>query len=160
MSQPNLQVQRTDFEVPAETAGWQKMWLVIGVVGALACVAGYVMQPEQFLRGYLIGFMLWLGLSLGCMALLMVQHLSGGLWGLSIRRILEASSKGLPLMAVLFLPLAFGPQPLVRVDDERNSNRTQRLVPKHAVLVGAVGPVLCDLVGDRVCFEQAFSTAR
>ena len=39
-------------------------------------------SPEQFLRGYLIGYMFWLGLSLGCLALLMVQYLSGGLWGL------------------------------------------------------------------------------
>ena len=31
------------------------------------------------MRGYLIGYMFWLGLSLGCMALLMVQYLSGGL---------------------------------------------------------------------------------
>ena len=66
------------------------------------------MQPEQLMRGYLIGYMLWIGLSLGCMALLMVQHLSGGLWGLSIRRILEAASKGLPLMLVLFIPLVLG----------------------------------------------------
>jgi hypothetical protein len=108
MSQPKLQVQGMDFAVPAEAASWQKTWLIVGVVGALGCVAGFVLQPEQFLRGYLIGFMLWLGLSLGCMALLMVQHLSGGLWGISIRRILEASSKGLPLMAVLFLPILFG----------------------------------------------------
>jgi len=103
-----LQVQHADYSVPAEAASWQRTYLIVGVVGAIACIAGFVLQPEQFLRGYLIGFMLWLGLSLGCMALLMVQHLSGGLWGLSIRRILEAASKGLPLMAVLFLPLAFG----------------------------------------------------
>ncbi|HZM11830.1 MAG TPA: hypothetical protein VFC15_16605 [Candidatus Limnocylindrales bacterium] len=108
MSQPNLQVRRTDFAVPAEAASWQRTYLIVGVVGAIACIAGFVLQPEQFLRGYLIGFMLWLGLSLGCMALLMVQHLSGGLWGISIRRILEASSKGLPMMAVLFLPILFG----------------------------------------------------
>jgi len=108
VSQPHVQTHHADYSVPVEAAGWQKLWLVVGVLGALACVAGYVMQPEQFLRGYLIGFMLWLGLSLGCMALLMVQHLSGGLWGLSIRRILEAASKGLPLMAVLFIPLALG----------------------------------------------------
>src|SRR5271157_911893 len=103
-----LQVQHADYSVPAEAASWQRTYLIVGVVGAIACIAGFVLQPEQFLRGYLIGYMLWLGLSLGCMALLMVQHLSGGLWGLSIRRILEAASKGLPLMAVLFLPLAFG----------------------------------------------------
>src|SRR5271165_2698096 len=103
-----LQVQHADYSVPAEAASWQKTYLIVGVLGAIACVAGFVLQPEQLLRGYLIGFMLWLGLSLGCMALLMVQHLSGGLWGISIRRILEASSKGLPLMAVLFLPLVLG----------------------------------------------------
>ena len=108
MSQPNVQVHHADYSVPAEAASWQRMYLIVGVAGAIACVAGFLLQPEQFLRGYLIGFMLWLGLSLGCMALLMVQHLSGGLWGLSIRRILEAASKGLPLMAVLFVPLALG----------------------------------------------------
>ena len=64
MSQPHLQVHPADYTVPTEAAGWQKMYLVIGIVGLIACVAGYLMQPEQLLRGYLIGFMLWLGLSL------------------------------------------------------------------------------------------------
>ena len=108
MSQPGLHVQPFDYTVPGEAAGWQKTYLGIGMVGALACIAGFFLQPEQLMRGYLMGFMLWLGLSLGCMALAMVQHLSGGLWGLSIRRILEAGSKGLPLMLVLFLPILFG----------------------------------------------------
>ena len=57
------------------------------------------------MRGYLIAYMFWTGLSIGCLALLMVQYLSGGLWGLVIRRFLEAGAKGLPLMAVLFLPI-------------------------------------------------------
>ncbi len=108
MSQPNPQVDHVNYAVPVEIAGKQTLFLGAGVVAALACIAGYVMQPEQVMRGYLIGYMLWIGLSLGCMALLMVQHLSGGLWGLSIRRILEASSKGLPLMLVLFLPIVLG----------------------------------------------------
>jgi len=108
MSQPNVQVESGNFAVPVEAAGWQTIYLGIGVVGAIACVAGYFLQAEQFMRGYLIGFMLWLGLSLGSLALLMVQHLSGGLWGLSIRRILEASSKGARLMLVLFIPLVLG----------------------------------------------------
>jgi hypothetical protein len=108
MSQPDVQVQHGDYSVPTEAAAWQKTWLIVGVVGALACVAGFVMQPEQFLRGYLISYMLWLGLSLGCMALIMVQYLSGGLWGLSIRRILEAAGKGLPLMLLLVVPIVLG----------------------------------------------------
>ena len=41
------------------------------------------------------------------MALLMIQHLSGGAWGV-FRRIFEASSRTLPLMALLFLPIVLG----------------------------------------------------
>ena len=63
---------------------------------------------DEFLRGYLIAYNFWLGLSLGCLALLMVQYLSGGLWGLVLRRVLEAAAKVLPLMFVLFLPILFG----------------------------------------------------
>ena len=73
-----------NYAVPAQAAQWQKRWLIVGVVGALLCVVGAVTSLEQFLRGYLIAYMLWLGLSLGCLALLMVQYLSGGLWGLVI----------------------------------------------------------------------------
>ena len=108
MSHTEVQIQHTNYAAPAEAAGWQKRYLGIGVVFALATIAGLVLQPEQLMRGYLIGYMLWLGLSLGCLALLMVQHLSGGLWGLSIRRILEAASRGLPLMLLLWIPLFLG----------------------------------------------------
>jgi hypothetical protein len=110
MSHPELQLNHVNYAVPTESSKWQTTYLGIGVFAALACIAGFVMesQREQVMRGYLIGFMLWLGLSLGCLALLMVQHLSGGLWGLSIRRILEAATRGLPLMLVLFVPLVLG----------------------------------------------------
>ena len=110
MSHPELQLNHVNYSVPAEASKWQTMYLGAGVFAALLCVAGFVMesQREQVMRGYLIGFMLWLGLSLGCLALLMVQHLSGGLWGLSIRRILEAATRGLPLMLVLWIPLVLG----------------------------------------------------
>ncbi len=109
MSQPDLQVgNRRITPCPRKPRAGRGYISSVGVLGALACIIGFVMQPEQLMRGYLIGYMLWLGLSLGCMALLMVQHLSGGLWGLSIRRILEAASKGIPLMLVLFVPLVLG----------------------------------------------------
>jgi hypothetical protein len=38
----------------------------------------------------------------------MVYHLTGGSWGFLIRRILEAGMRTLPLLAVLFLPIACG----------------------------------------------------
>jgi hypothetical protein len=42
------------------------------------------------------------------MALLMLQHLSGGGWGLVIRRLLESATRMLPLMVLLFLPILLG----------------------------------------------------
>jgi len=105
MSRETVQVRTMDFPVPAQAAGWQSRALIIGVLGAVGCVIGGFLQLDTFLRGYLIAYMFWTGLSLGCLALLMVQYLSGGLWGLAIRRFLESGAKGLPLMFVLFLPI-------------------------------------------------------
>lgn len=61
---------------------------------------------DQFFHSYLLGFMFWLGISLGSMAFLMIQHLTGGKWGMVIRRQLEAAMKTLPLMLFLFIPIA------------------------------------------------------
>ncbi|MDR3746964.1 MAG: hypothetical protein P4M04_02220 [Acidobacteriota bacterium] len=108
MSNDNLQVRPADYVIPADAANWQKRALIVGVVGVVICVVGAVTSLEQFLRGYLIAYMFWTGLSLGCLGLLMVQYLSGGLWGLVIRRPMEAATKCLPLMFVLFLPILFG----------------------------------------------------
>jgi hypothetical protein len=108
MSELTIDLRPADNVVPAQAATWQKRALTAGIIGIVVCIAGAVMSLDQFLRGYLIAYMFWLGLSLGCLGLLMVQYLSGGFWGLAIRRVLEASSRCLPLMFVLFLPLLFG----------------------------------------------------
>ena len=63
------------------------------------------MRPGEFYRAYLLGFMCWLGVALGSMAILMIRHLTGGGWGTVIRRILGAAMRTLPLLAVLFIPL-------------------------------------------------------
>jgi hypothetical protein len=63
---------------------------------------------EQFFRSYLIAYLFWFGIALGCLPLLMLHHLVGGTWGFVIRRILEAGTRTLPLMGLLFVPLLFG----------------------------------------------------
>ncbi|MFZ0704970.1 MAG: hypothetical protein WAM71_05145 [Candidatus Korobacteraceae bacterium] len=107
MSRQDLQVEQMNFTVPADAAGWQRGALIVGVLGAIGCVIGGFLQLDTFLRGYLIAYMFWTGLSLGCLALLMAQYLSAGLWGLVIRRFLEAGARVLPLMGVLFFPILF-----------------------------------------------------
>ena len=82
--------------------------LLIGVVGLVVCGIGFVINRDQFFRAWLIAYMLWLGVTLGSMALMMIHHLSGGSWGLVVRRVWEASSRTLPLMTILFVPVLLG----------------------------------------------------
>ncbi len=49
-----------------------------------------------------------MGLGIGCLGIVMVYHLTGGGWGVAVRRLLEAGAGTLPLMALLFVPLLFG----------------------------------------------------
>ncbi len=63
-----LQVEQLNFAVPADAAGWQRRALIIGVLGVIACVIGGFLQLDTFMRGYLIAYMFWTGLSLGCLA--------------------------------------------------------------------------------------------
>jgi hypothetical protein len=81
--------------------------LMVGVVGLVACGIGFVVDRDNFFRSWLIAYLLFLGIALGSMGLLMIQYLSGGAWGV-FRRVFEASSRTLPLLALLFLPVVLG----------------------------------------------------
>jgi hypothetical protein len=78
--------------------------LVIGAVGAL--ISGDI--REQFFRSYLLAYIFWIAIPLGCFAILMLQHMSGGVWGLVTRRVLESSTRTFPLLALLFIPMLLG----------------------------------------------------
>jgi hypothetical protein len=96
-----------DLTPPAIVRTISQRSLIIGVI--FAVISGFLAftRPEEFYRGYLLGFMCWLGIALGSMAILMIRHLTGGGWGTVIRRILGAAMRTLPLLAVLFIPVAF-----------------------------------------------------
>jgi hypothetical protein len=97
-----------DYMAPEDSARWQSTALIVGVVALVVSVAGGIANPTQFFRSYLIGFLFWLGIALGSLALLMLQYLTGGDWAMMIRRPLESATRTLPLMLLLFAPLAFG----------------------------------------------------
>jgi hypothetical protein len=82
--------------------------LMVGAGAGLLTVAGALFSPAQFFRSYLFGFLFWIDIAVGCLSLALIHNLTGGMWGLAIRRILEAGTRTLPWMALLFLPLAFG----------------------------------------------------
>lgn len=91
-------------------ARWLRRPLGVGLVAAAACVVGAVLHPAEFLRVYLAAYLFFLGLSLGSMAILLIYRLTGGAWGFLLRRILEAATRTIPLLAVLFTPIAVGLQ--------------------------------------------------
>jgi hypothetical protein len=81
----------------------------VGVVGlVLLVLVGVLTNPTAFFRAYLFGYTFWLGLGLGSLGVLLVQFLTGGNWGLVTRRIFEAGTATLPMMAVLFVPILLG----------------------------------------------------
>ena len=82
--------------------------LTIGAVALVACAIGAVASPQQFFRSYLFACIFWTGLTLGSLAVLMLRTITGGAWGIPIRRPLESATRTIPLVALLFVPLLFG----------------------------------------------------
>jgi hypothetical protein len=94
--------------LPSGFARVQRGMLIAGALGLLTSFGFMARNPEQFFRSYLLAYVFWLCLPLGCTAILMLHHLTGGDWGLPIRRPLEAGTRTFPLMVILFIPLLFG----------------------------------------------------
>src|SRR5262245_48447692 len=92
--------------VPPALERAQRMALLVAGAAAAACAIGLFLSPGQLLRSSLTAYVFWVGIALGCMGILMLQHLTGGGWGIVLRRILEAGAASLPWMALLFVPLA------------------------------------------------------
>jgi len=87
----------------------ERRGLIAGLVlVAVAIIDGALRSPEQFFRSYLLAYVFWLGFPLGCAAFLMVHYLTGGKWGLPVKRPLEAATATFPLLVVLVIPLLFG----------------------------------------------------
>ncbi|HXO34642.1 MAG TPA: hypothetical protein VN901_20040 [Candidatus Acidoferrales bacterium] len=96
---------RLDLTAPEVVRKISQRSLVIGVIFSLISGALAFVRPDEFYRAYLLGFMCWLGVALGSMAILMIRHLTGGGWGTVIRRILGAAMRTLPVLAILFIPI-------------------------------------------------------
>ncbi|OLC96547.1 MAG: hypothetical protein AUH86_09450 [Acidobacteria bacterium 13_1_40CM_4_58_4] len=101
-------VNNTDLLAPPVAQTIRQRSLIVGVTFAVMSIIGAIIKPDEFFPAYLLGFMAWLGVTLGCMAILMLQYMTGGAWGMVIRRILEAGTRTLPLLVLLFVPILFG----------------------------------------------------
>jgi hypothetical protein len=79
---------------------------------SLAAVAGLVSatrwsaDPRRFAFSYLTALSFVASLGVGSLAWLMIQHVTGAVWSVSLRRLLENLTRPLPWIALLFIPVA------------------------------------------------------
>jgi hypothetical protein len=127
------------YTAPAEVGTFQKRALIVGVVFLLLLAVGAIINRPQFFRSYLVGYLFWTGIVLGSLALLMLQHLTGGHWGLVIRRVLEAATRTLPLVAVLFLPIIIGAHDIYPWTHDEEMSKTPALAQKARIYLNMPG---------------------
>ncbi len=96
------------YQAPAEISRLRPLALGIGGIALIVWAVGAYFNSEQALRSWLLGFVFWGGIGIGSIGVLMLQYLTGGAWGVVIRRFVEAGSRTLPLLVILFIPLAIG----------------------------------------------------
>ena len=97
-----------DFQAPADVSRWRTLALGIGGIFTIIWAIGCFFNVEQGLRSWLLGFIFWGGISVGSLGILILQYLTGGAWGVVIRRFVEAGSRTLVAVALLFLPIFVG----------------------------------------------------
>ncbi|MBZ5523490.1 MAG: hypothetical protein LAP21_14750 [Acidobacteriia bacterium] len=101
-------VTPAEFAPPASVATMRTRALIAGIVGLAASAFLANGHVEQFLRSWLVAFMFWLGMTIGPLALLMLQYVTGGNWGRIGRRFWEAATNCLWLTFLFWLPIAWG----------------------------------------------------
>jgi hypothetical protein len=92
---------------PDVLVAWRARALIVAAVFALLTLL-FAFTHEgrnHILRAYLMGYMTCFNLAGGALVLLMLQYVSGGKWGLLLRRPLEALTRTLPLVALMFGPI-------------------------------------------------------
>ncbi|HKV38836.1 MAG TPA: hypothetical protein VJX67_06460 [Blastocatellia bacterium] len=127
-------MSESNFLAPPGTSRLMQRALYVGVIFLVLSAIGWFVVPDEFYRAYLMAYLFWLGVVLGCLAIVMLQFLSGGDWGLVIRRILEAATRTMPLMAALFIPLLFGLHNLYPWTNPDTVRRSEALQHKQLYL--------------------------
>lgn len=97
-----------NYKAPADINRLRAIALGVGGIALVVWAVGVYFNTEQALRSWLLGFIFWGGIGIGSLGVLLLQYLTGGAWGVVIRRIVEAGSRTLPLIVLMFIPIAIG----------------------------------------------------
>ncbi len=91
-------------------SAWRTRALIVAAVSALLSILCFAWTHEgrnHLLRAYLMGYMTVFNFAGGGLVMLMLQYVTGGKWGMILRRPLEAMTRTLPLVALMFVPIIF-----------------------------------------------------
>jgi hypothetical protein len=94
---------------PGILSAWRTRALIVFAVAAILSVF-FAFTHEgrnHILRAYLLGYMICFSFAGGGLVVLMLQYVSGGKWGLLLRRPLEAMTRTIWLVGALFVPIIF-----------------------------------------------------
>ena len=90
-------------------------WTRLPAAGLVTAAAGLVLlalaggaDPRRGLAAWLVAFVYFLTIALGCLYFVLIHTAMQGGWGVAVRRVAENAAGTLPLFALLFLPLALG----------------------------------------------------
>jgi len=125
--------ETADRAIPELADRQRQLFTAGGVLLAIAAI-GLFVNATQFLQSYLMAYMLVLGIALGSLALGMVHQLSGGAWGVVIRRPIGAATRTLPVLTLLFLPILFGMRRLYPWTDAAFAAHDEAIHYKHLYL--------------------------
>jgi len=92
---------------PPQLGAWRRNAMIVAAVFAILSLAFAFSHDgkNHIIRAYLMGYMTCFNLAGGGLVMLMLQYVSGGKWGLLLRRPLEALSRTLPLVALYSIVL-------------------------------------------------------
>ena len=96
-----------DSNNPVKTR-FEKIALIVGVIGLIASAVGYFVDSPQFFYSYLTAFAFWVTIALGGLFFVMLHHLTGATWSLVVLRQAETIMSILPILAIFFIPVLFG----------------------------------------------------
>jgi hypothetical protein len=107
-----MTAQMVDFRVTPELKSdlqrWRARAAIVGGIAAALSAVGFFVDHDQFYRSYLWSYIYVVALTVGPLAWLMLQYVTGGAWGLVVRRTCEAATRTLPLTLLMFVPVVIG----------------------------------------------------
>lgn len=112
----------------------QQRALLVGAAAIVLLGAGAFISRTDFYHSYLYGYLFWMGLTLGCLGILVLHHLVSGSWGHVVQRYVESGARTLPLMALLFIPIIIGMKELYPWTDHETAMANHAIESKLGYL--------------------------